>query len=558
MSGGTWDANFENQNPKSDLVAWMQNYANTLCINCWQVKRYIDLYSVTSVLGFPDEDLQLVSELYTKAQTSWSSSIITARAYSNDVSSNILPILKNQINIYSHFLEKVAELARSKWTEFDLKYMGIGLGVMLFSLVLHFAAMMKVHRIFKSPYPHINNSWTLSRVLIPVLLVGIRANSFLSNSYILKEGKVANFFLATTAIISTQNAIIKGKIAVEEISFLILNIMLGYSFESILSKQNNLINNIDPSILAVIAYEAFPIIFMLLLAYLFYKRVCSLPGCRSLTTFLFGALLSYLLLTLHWVSESRVIEFPSMVQNIGRTFVPRAIYSIGFVLVLFAIVQAFQTSESNFNHKRILAAFLAMICAWSPTIIMLMGRQGPMVAFIFLFGVWCIIRLQKTARNHVNSVHGRSVVDLTSITQWNLLAVSLFFYSGHWCMFDGLRYGAAFIGFDNFNLFRQGALLALDTFGVSHILPIFGLPLLFLYEYSGGKEASLPLCWSLTQAFLIYGFETAATTTFTLVSVAVQRRHLMVWGLFAPKFVFDAVGLILTDFFIFLASLYYF
>lgn len=153
---------------------------------CYQVKRYIDLYSLTSVLGFPDEDLQLVSELYTKAQESWSSSIITASAYSNDAYSNILPILKNQINIYSHFLEKVAELARSKWTEFDLKFMGIGLGVMFFSLLLHFAAMMKVHQLFKSPYPHINNSWTSSRVLIPLLLVGIRANSFLSNSYICK------------------------------------------------------------------------------------------------------------------------------------------------------------------------------------------------------------------------------------------------------------------------------------------------------------------------------------------------------------------------------------
>lgn len=127
-----------------------------------------------------------MSELYTKAQESWSSSIITANTFNNDASSNVLPILRNQINVYSHFLEKVAELARSKWTEFDLTFMGIGLGVLFISLFLHIVAIMKVHRLFKSPCSHINNSWTLSRVLIPLLLVGIRANSFLSNSYICK------------------------------------------------------------------------------------------------------------------------------------------------------------------------------------------------------------------------------------------------------------------------------------------------------------------------------------------------------------------------------------
>ncbi|KAJ0046956.1 hypothetical protein Pint_05590 [Pistacia integerrima] len=34
--------------------------------------------------------------------------------------------------------------------------------------------------------------------------------------------------------------------------------------------------------------------------------------------------------------------------------------------------------------------------------------------------------------------------------------------------------------------------------------------------------------------------------------------HLQVWGLFAPKFVFDVVGFILTDDLICLACLYYF
>ncbi|ONK64205.1 uncharacterized protein A4U43_C07F23230, partial [Asparagus officinalis] len=46
------------------------------------------------------------------------------------------------------------------------------------------------------------------------------------------------------------------------------------------------------------------------------------------------------------------------------------------------------------------------------------------------------------------------------------------------CAFDGLCYGAAFVGFEHFNIIRQGILLAIDAFGVSFILPILGLPFL--------------------------------------------------------------------------------
>lgn len=96
---------------------------------------------------------------------------------------------------------------------------------------------------------------------------------------------------------------------------------------------------------------------------------------------------------------------------------------------------------------------------------------------------------------------------------------------------------------------------------------------------------------SSPQVYLMYGFITAITTTFTMLCVTIQRRHLMVplllyvfysclhhyvstllepqhhispvtismqvWGLFAPKFVFDVVGLLLCDLLIFLSALYY-
>jgi hypothetical protein len=42
--------------------------------------------------------------------------------------------------------------------------------------------------------------------------------------------------------------------------------------------------------------------------------------------------------------------------------------------------------------------------------------------------------------------------------------------------------------FDEFILIRQAILLTIDTFGFSHILPIFGLPFLVACQYSLNKK----------------------------------------------------------------------
>ncbi|GMY25056.1 gpi ethanolamine phosphate transferase 3 [Fagus crenata] len=169
---------------------------------------------------------------------------------------------------------------------------------------------------------------------------------------------------------------------------------------------------------------------------------------------------------------------------------------------------------------------------------------------------YCIMRLDNVEHDAKNGTGDLLAVDPLPVTQWNLLAVCLFFCTGHWCAFDGLRYGAAFIGFDEFVLIRQAILLTIDTFGFSHILPIFGLPFLVTRQHLSSHKRFILV--RLSQVYMIYGLITASTVTITMLCVTIHRRHLMVWGLFAPKFVFDVVGLILTDVLICLASLFCF
>jgi hypothetical protein len=102
-----------------------------------------------------------------------------------------------------------------------------------------------------------------------------------------------------------------------------------------------------------------------------------------------------------------------------------------------------------------------------------------------------------------------------------LLAVCFFFATGHQSVFGSLRITSPYVGFEEFGYFRGVAMLSLDTFA-SHAVGAY-------LAARRGPGAS--------RAFLaVFALRAAVTAWFVLA----QRRHLMVWRVFAPKFVFDA------------------
>uniref|UniRef100_A0A5B7CAE8 Putative GPI ethanolamine phosphate transferase 3 n=1 Tax=Davidia involucrata TaxID=16924 RepID=A0A5B7CAE8_DAVIN len=557
---------------QSNLEEWLQNYVNVLCINSWQVKRYIDVYSTSSVIGFSNEDILHVSDIYTQAEENWSHTMKELVLHENESYHISLPTLKRQIDAYFRFLASVAELARSKWTEFNLKMMGIGFGIMLTSLFIHFLAIKRVDKLFGVSVPSCCNSGISFWLIFSYIVVALRACSFLSNSYILEEGKAASFLLATTGILNLRYSIMKKKMLLEAMLFVLLISVLRFTFELGLSKQafSSVLSNTCPSWMLGIANgcpvweyvaEIVPMLALFLLAFMLYKSIAR-SSCQGFLKYvIIGTIFSYMLIAVYWALESNVLSLPLVPEGIRRNLIPRIIYAIGFAqLSSMALVQLFNEERSSDWEERIVIKTLAMLSAWSSTVIILSGKQGPLVALASVVGGWCIMRLESLELDTKNRNVGILTFYSFPVTQWSLLAVCLFFCTGHWCAFDGLRYAAAFIGFDEFILIPQAVLLTIDTFGFSLILPIFGLPFIVACQYPFGQAEQRKRFFfmHLSQAYLMYGFVMATTVTFTILCVTIQRRHLMVWGLFAPKFVFDVVGLVLTDIIICLASLYYF
>uniref|UniRef100_A0A7N0ZXE6 GPI ethanolamine phosphate transferase 3 n=1 Tax=Kalanchoe fedtschenkoi TaxID=63787 RepID=A0A7N0ZXE6_KALFE len=556
-------SSFKNCENESDLEEWMKNYATVLCKNSWQVKKYVDVYSAASVDGFSSEDMIHITDEYAQAQQNWSQTVKILQSHDNKNCHTSLPALKGQIDAYSRFLDGVAELARSKWTEFNVKMMGAGLGAMFISLVFHFLSIKRVMDFSPCGASKISlgSVFAFSTVLI-------RGCSFLSNSYILEEGKVANYLLATSCILQLRYSFKKNMMLSEAVILLLLTLALRFSIEIGLSKQaaTSLFMNYYPSWLSwftgdhpfwTLLSVYMPILALLLVAYLIHKSSFGFTWWGISNYVIKLTILSYMLIVVHTILESNVLGLPPASEYYRRVVIPQTIYALGLGKLLLLAIDAFRREGKVLDcYMSLYRKTVMVLCAWSPTIILLSGSKGSLFALALIISGKCMMRLKIAVEDSKGTSDGLLSSCLSQVTQWNLLAVCLFFATGHWCAFDGLRYGAAFIGFDEFIFARQAALQAIETFGFSHILPILGLPFLVA---DGNSDQGRPflLFKKISLAYLILGMISAVTVTFTLMCVSIHRRHLMVWGLFAPKYVFDVVGLIVTDTLICMASIYY-
>ncbi|KAJ8444087.1 hypothetical protein Cgig2_025088 [Carnegiea gigantea] len=496
------------------VVRWMQHYVNVLCINAWQVKQYIDVYSASSVIGFSSEDLSDVADIYSEAENSWLH-VVKDSLSCTDESCASLPALRKQIGIYLQFIESVIGLARSKWTVFDLKLMVIGLSVIFLSLLVQLFAIGRANKFFGSSVSARSIKPSVG-LIFAIFVILVRASSFLSNSFIMEEGKVAIFFLGTAAILVLRYTVMKAKMLSEATSLVILVCALRFVMEFGLSKE--VANSLNLASMLGIPQDhpfwvalsfIFPMLALFSLAYMLYRSISGSPWPSVEKYVILGTILCYVLISVHWVLESE-FSFSRAFHYVGRIFIPRMIYAIGIAqLVLLGIGQLVHGKRTSHYQKVLTIRTVAMISVWSSTIILLLGKQGSFVALASIGAAWCITR----SENLDQAADGGTTTSLTfyplPVTQWSLLAVALFFCTGHWCAFDGLRYGAAFVGwvsflfqlFDEFMLIRQAILLTIDTFGCSHLLPIFGLPLLVSQRQLNGqpKHSKLHIAAQLCQ-----------------------------------------------------------
>ena len=208
----------------------------------------------------------------------------------------------------------------------------------------------------------------------------------------------------------------------------------------------------------------------------------------------------------------------------------------GRELVLFAprvacacvVAAALSALVRSREHGRL---WLATLLAAVPLALAL-GPQSPLALLLVAVQLASLAALRR-------ALGGGALAALGSALTSTLLAQHAFFALGHHTRFSTLQHSCGFVGLSEFHPIVSPTLVALNTVG-GHVMALLPLG-------TGSTERKRGVAFAAASA--AFGASALVTAAF----VAVERRHLMVWAVFAPKLVFEAglcclvhVGLLLT------------
>ncbi|XP_027638782.2 GPI ethanolamine phosphate transferase 3 isoform X3 [Falco peregrinus] len=210
-------------------------------------------------------------------------------------------------------------------------------------------------------------------------------------------------------------------------------------------------------------------------------------------------------------------------------------------------------------------------------LLMLLHSERLSLAFLLLFlEAFVLLHIHTRARGLAGDAEPFSV-PWYAVISW-LLAASQFFYStGHQPIFPAIHWNAAFVGFhlDHSTKLLPAVLVGANTFA-SHILFAVGCPLLLLWPFVCEmpnsqrkkpkkesreelqeveehmmemrlRESPEKFSTALLQLGLKYLFVLGTQLLACVCAAMILRRHLMVWKVFAPKFLFESLGFMVSS-----------
>ncbi|KAJ2787190.1 mannose-ethanolamine phosphotransferase gpi13 [Coemansia interrupta] len=144
------------------------------------------------------------------------------------------------------------------------------------------------------------------------------------------------------------------------------------------------------------------------------------------------------------------------------------------------------------------------------------------------------------------------------MTLMALLAYLDYFATGHQFTLVSIQWSTAFVGVREMQLIVCGAIVVLNTFG-SFILTSLCVPLAVLWNESLGSQrlrlAPNSYIARVTGAASIFAAYIVLVSVSTAVFAAWFRRHLMVWKIFAPRFMFSVPVVLLSGTVLFAAAI---
>lgn len=285
----------------------------------------------------------------------------------------------------------------------------------------------------------------------------------------------------------------------------------------------------------------------------------SLPRWELLMVWLQSALMGGYWSAVHFELTGD-LHSTSLIAFFFRILLPDLVYAISVVGGIY------RTSEfifSSAKERSSISVFLYSLSIWMyPFLALILGKRS-LFGFFLSYLLLSLFHFSWSS----SSLSSKSVPFSTPpfssvglVVLFVFLAQFFFYKTGHKPDFSALHFQSPYVGFDHYSFLAGAVFLISNTFVAQIFVTIIFFAVISKSSSSPSEsnsrssssrgernpsstEASVDVVRFASAVFSnvlqfvsFYGLCTAMTMIFT----GIQRRHLMVWRIFAPKYIFDA------------------
>lgn len=401
--------------------------------------------------------------------------------------------------------------------------------------------------------------------VVAFTLVLLHLLALLSNSYIVAEDKVTTFLAVTVGFFQLFQSQRKSSASAASIASCLV-LIASTRLTSALEPPNIIQNEVS------LLRTVLPLAAIVALAFLS-TVVCTgsspLASSSRVQSMFVALAVSCTSCAVYWClspSDSAIV----------RLWLPRFVFlaALGGMAIQLRSTAQQQKGITSLRFvitgEYVLMAFLVV-----PAFVLVLGPKSPLSVLLLVLQCISFAAILALGANR----DAKTTVSQTLL--WSTVCCQSFFFTGHQNTFTSLQNAAGFVGFDTFEFYRAGALLGLNTFG-SYLLWLLFLPLALARPQTqqqthqqqqrhhsderqldsdelkrssatvSGRMVVTRACWR--RAVLAVSLHFVLNAIVSTVFVALQRRHLMVWAIFAPKFIFDGATLLVVELLLALVS----
>ncbi|EEB08357.1 pig-O [Schizosaccharomyces japonicus yFS275] len=392
-----------------------------------------------------------------------------------------------------------------------------------------------------------------------IIIVILHCCTFGSNSFTVWEDKIVHFFVMSfgcvlfcrSCIFKSPEKRIAG--AFYSLVFLVLQRLSTY-ITVCREEQGNECNvtyfsnfQIDiPSILSLSLVVSLGFVIPLILreySSRYYGR--PQPGF-TMTQCLIG--FTQTLVSIFWIGHFLLVNIPSLESKLlpWSPFLANSIILLFGIAFVWQVVQLLTRREEKISKKTGVSLYAPeFFNCFVVLFLFLTFLQRPLGAFSMVGLFIQILLLIELSILHANI----GVVFFPVLL--GLLSVSHFFTTGNQATISSLEWNFAFIQSNSLqNQTVSAFFMLIHTFGAPILaclsIPLFASCLRYTSKYDLVKKL-----FSFTVSFMLYK---SAISGSSVAFAALFRRHLMVWKIFAPRYMLSAVCMLTDDIFIILFS----